>query len=113
KLGEIDFVPRVPPRPAQDGKIGNRRLIGEKFPRCEPAVHHAVEPPRFLRIARESVSTVLLVLDRQEVMHLAWDRPESSLLEHQPFENGDARLEVPRPELAGFFTEVDEDCTRF
>src|SRR5213076_1706677 len=75
--------------------------------------HHAVESPRFLRIARESIATILLVFDRQEVVDLSGDRSKSSLLEHQPFENGDAGLEVSWPERAGFFPEIDENCTRF
>src|ERR1700730_2856078 len=112
KLGEIDLVPRVPPHPTQDGKIGNRRLIREKFLRGQSPVHYAVKSPRFLRIACESVAAVLLVLDRQEMVDLSGDRPESSLLEHQPFENGNACLQIPRPELARLFPEIDEDCTR-
>src|SRR5204862_3141886 len=44
-----------------------------------------------------------------EMMDLPGNRPEATVLEHQPFQHRDTRLQIARPELAGLFAKVDED----
>ena len=94
KVGEIDLVSGMPPCPTEDGEVGDRQFIREELVRGQPAVHHVVQAPGFLRIARQSVATVVFIRDRREVMDLSRYRSEISHLEHEPFENRDARLQI-------------------
>src|SRR5215472_5026324 len=47
-LLEIDGLPLVARDPRPDGNIGDGIIVGDEFAPCEPAVEHAIEPPRFL-----------------------------------------------------------------
>src|SRR3954449_6814043 len=68
-VGEIYLMPFVPPGPAKDREIGDRDLVAAGIPRFrQTLVDHAVEPPRLLGIAFETVAPVLLLLDLQEMM---------------------------------------------
>jgi len=41
----------VPPRPAEDCKIGNRDVATGELGLAEPLIENAVEPARLLRVA--------------------------------------------------------------
>ena len=52
---------------------------------------------------------ILLVLERDEMVHLARHRPEAAHLPHQPFVDGDTRGKRFRQEFAGLFAEIEQD----
>src|SRR4029078_5392641 len=79
---------------------------------CQAAVHDRIEPPRLLRVPLESVAAIVLIFEGDEMMHLSRNRPGAAVLEHEPFEDRDARLQVLRPELAGLLAEIDENRAR-
>src|SRR4051794_11202977 len=114
-VGEADLVPLMPPGPAEDREIGDRHLVACRELRLpETLVEDAVKPVRFLRVALEAVTSVLLLLDLEEVMHLSRHRPEPAHLPHQPFQHRHLLSQIAlRPELAGLLAEINQDRARF
>src|SRR5215472_6876008 len=99
----------VPPGPAEDREIGNRDVAAGERDLAEPPVEHAVEPARFLRIALETVASVLLVADLQEMVHLAGHRAKAAHLPHQPFQHRHLPTQIGGPKFAGPLAKVNED----
>src|SRR5262245_17076071 len=71
EVGQIDLVALMSPGPAENREIGNRHVAAGEFSLAEPPIEHTIEPPRFLRVALESVTTVLFVGDLEKMVHLA------------------------------------------
>ena len=109
EVGQIDLMPFVPPRPAEDGEVSDRDGSADVLGLRQPLVENAVQPPRFFAVSLQPVFAVLLVLDLQEMVHLAEHRAEPAHLPHQPLQNGHLSRQVPGPELAGLGTEIDQD----
>src|SRR5262249_24182821 len=70
-LLEIDGLPFVARDPWPDGDIGDGVIVGDEFAPREPAVEHAIEPPRFLEITLFGIGRFALV-----VFHEMVDLPE-------------------------------------
>ena len=90
EIGQVHLVALMAPGPAEDGEIGDRHRARDELVVGEPAVEHAVEPARLLHVALQAVAAVLLVLHRDEMVHLAGHRAEAAHLPHQPFQHRDA-----------------------
>src|SRR5215472_4986333 len=103
----------MPPGPAEDREVSNRNVATRERNFAEPAVEHAVEAARLLRVPLEAVTPVLLVSYLQEMMHLPWDRPEAAHLPHQPLEHGHLPPQIGGPKFAGLRAEIDQDGTGF
>ena len=82
---------------------------GDELAGREAAIQHAVEPARLRHKALQAVGAVLLVLQRNEMMHLPRHRPEAAHLPHQPFIDRDALDQRPGQELAGLLAEIEQD----
>ena len=113
KSAKFDLVARMPPGPAEDRKIGDRQRAGDEFVVGEAAIEHAVEPARLRHVALQAVGAVLLVLQRDEMMHLARHRPEAAHLPHQPFIDRDALGQRLGQEFAGLLAEIEQDRAGF
>ena len=50
---EVDLVPRMPPGPAEDREVGDRKFVGKVRTPGQSTIHDAVQPPRLLRVALE------------------------------------------------------------
>ena len=109
KIRQLDLVARVPPGPAEDGEIGDRQRARDEFAIRQAAIQHAVEPARLRHEALQAVGAVLLVLQRDEVMHLPRHRPEAAHLPHQPFIDRDALDQRLGQEFAGLLAEIEQD----
>src|SRR5262245_26798067 len=68
---QFDLVARVAPGPAENGEVGDRQGAGDELAAREALVQHIVEPARLLHVAVQAVGAVLLVLQRDEMVHLA------------------------------------------
>ena len=75
----------------------------------QPPVEHAVEPARLRHVALQAIGAVLLVLERDEMVHLAGHRAEAAHLPHQPFIDRDALGQRFGQEFAGLLAEIEQD----
>src|SRR6516225_8733088 len=113
KIGELHLVARVPPGPTENREVGDRQRTRDELPPLEPPVEHAVEPAGLGHVARQAVAAVLLVLQRNEMMHLSRHRAEPAHLPHQPFIDRDALNQWFWQEFSGLLAEIEQDRAGF
>ena len=104
-------MPFVARDPGIDGDVGDRILVGEALVLGEMAVHHAVQPLRFLAVAFAAVRDLVL-LRAHEVVRLAEHRPDAAHLEHEPLQRDVLVTYRARQKFAGLAGEVNEDRAR-
>ena len=103
----------MPPCPAQNGKVGNRELVGDELAIGEPAIEHTIKPARLLGEPLESITPVLLVRERDKVMHLARHRPKAAHLPHQPFQHRNPLAKILGQKLASLLAQVEQNGAGF
>src|SRR5437763_37468 len=90
-----------------------RWMMGTVLAGLKATVEHAIEPPRLGHEALQPVRTVSLILQRNEMMHLAGKRPETTHLPHQPFIDRDTLAERFGQEFAGLLAKIKQDRAGF
>ena len=109
EIRQLDLVARVAPGPAEDGEIGDRQRARDELAPRKALVEHVIEPARLGHVALEAIGAVLLVFQRDEMVHLAGHRPKAAHLPHQPFIDRDALGQRLGQEFAGLFAEIKQD----
>src|SRR5262245_49509722 len=109
KVLQFDLVARVAPGPAEDREVGDRQGAGYELAAREALVQHIVEPARLFHVAVQAVGAVLLVLQRDEMVHLARKRTEAAHLPHQPFIDRNAFGQRLGQEFSGLLAEIKQD----